>query len=216
MSSASLPPSSNPDYQGVEYAWELATKYPAQGGWTEEEYLNLTDHSNRRIEFTDGRLEFLPMPTEIHQELVEFLYRILYSFVQQRNLGKVHMSGLRVRIRPKKVREPDVIFLHKENFHVRHNRVWDGADIAIEVVSGDPKDIKRDYTEKLADYAEGGVPEYWIVDYERKLVIVHQLDGEKYAVRGEYTLGEQAASVLLEGFTVDVTKLFASADDVPE
>ena len=62
--------SSTPLPQEPEYAWELATLYPAQGDWSEVEYLELTDHSNRRIEFTDGRLEFLPMPTEIHEALL--------------------------------------------------------------------------------------------------------------------------------------------------
>lgn len=190
--------------------------YPAQGDWSEEEYLQLTDGSSRRIEFTDGRLEFLAMPTELHQELVAFLYRVLYQFVFEQDLGKVHFSGLRLRIRPNKVREPDIIFLHKDNFHARHNRVWDGADIAMEVVSDDPKDRQRDYEQKLIDYAEGGVSEYWIVDYEKKLVLVHQLESDKYVVRGEYTLDQQAKSVLLEGFEIDVTALFASADGIPE
>lgn len=156
------------------------------------------------------------MPTELHQELVAFLYRVLYQFVAQQDLGKVHFSGLRLRIRPNKVREPDIIFLHKDNFNARHNRVWDGADLAMEVVSDDPKDRQRDYEQKLIDYAEGGVREYWNVDYEKKLVLVHQLEDDKYVVRGEYTLDQQAKSVLLEGFSVDVTKLFASADGIPE
>ena len=52
-----------------EYAWELATLYPEQGEWSEEDYLELTDHAKRRIEFTEGRLEFLPMPTEAHETL---------------------------------------------------------------------------------------------------------------------------------------------------
>jgi len=202
--------------QGPEYVWELATMYPPQGAWSEDEYLCLTDGSSRRIEFTDGRLEFLAMPTELHQELVAFLYRMLYQFVTERNLGKVHFSGLRVRVRPEKIREPEVVFLHKEHFHVRHNRVWDGVDLAMEVVSDDPKDRQRDYEQKLADYAEGGIAEYWIVDYQEKLVRVHQLVDGKYKVADEFTLEQQASSVLLEGFSVDVTELFAAADEVPE
>jgi hypothetical protein len=35
-----------------------------QGRWSEDEYLVLTDHRNRLVEFTDGFLEILPMPTE--------------------------------------------------------------------------------------------------------------------------------------------------------
>jgi hypothetical protein len=57
-----------------DYAWELATLYPEQGEWSEEAYLELTDHANHRIEFADGRLEFLPMPTEIHEALVQYLF----------------------------------------------------------------------------------------------------------------------------------------------
>ena len=36
---------------------------PRQGHWNDEAYLWLTDHSRRRIEFTDGRIEELPLPT---------------------------------------------------------------------------------------------------------------------------------------------------------
>ena len=199
-----------------DYAWEVATLFPEQGEWSEEEYLRLTDGTNRRIEFTDGRLAFLAMPTEIHETLTELLFFALREFVESHKLGKVHMTGIRLRIRPRNVRLPDVIFLHKDNYHARHNRAWDGADLVMEVVSDDPKDRKRDYEEKLIDYAEAKVAEYWIVDYERKVVIVHRLDGNHYKVHGEFARGQQAASALLDGFTLDVEALFAAADEVPE
>jgi len=220
MSSAPLPSSTNPPWAdpnlpGPEYVWELATMYPVQGNWSEEAYLELTDDSNRRIELTNGRLEFLPMPTEIHEVIIRFLFLALYSFVDQRKIGEVYNNGIRVRVHPQKTRLPDVLFLHKENFRLRHNRVWDGADLVMEVVSDDPKDRRRDYEEKLADYAAGGIAEYWIVDYEQKRILVHQLEAGNYVLRGKYTLGQQALSVLLDGFEVDVTALFAVADEVP-
>ena len=211
MSTAPLPQTSDSDY-----VWEVATLFPQQGDWSEEGYLEITDHSNRRIEFTDGQLEFLPMPTEIHQELVAFLYRALYAFVERLGLGKVHFSGLRLRVRPGKIREPDVIFLHKDHFHARHNRVWNGADLVMEVVSDDPKDRERDYEKKLLDYAEANVKEYWIVDFQRKVVVVHRLDGSRYKVDGEFKAGQQSASHLLDGFSIDVAELFAATGDVAE
>jgi Uma2 family endonuclease len=210
--------STGPSSQSSEadYVWEVATLFPQQGEWSEEGYLEITDHSNRRIEFTDGRLEFLSMPTEIHQELVEFLFLVLREFVVRRSLGKVHTSGLRLRVRPDKIRQPDVIFLHKDNFHARHNRVWGGADLVMEVVSDDPKDRERDSERKVLDYAEANVKEYWIVDFERKVVIVHRLDGTQYKVDGEFKTGQQAASRLLEGFSIDVAELFAAVSDIAE
>jgi Uma2 family endonuclease len=202
--------------QESEYAWEVATLYPEQGGWSEEDYLRLTDGTNRLIEFRDGRLEFLPMPTDVHQALVEYLYLALREFVQQGELGVTRFCGLRVRIRPGKIREPDILFLHKDHFHVRHNRVWDGADLVMEVVSGDPKDNNRDYKEKLADYAEASIAEYWIVDPNRLAVLVHQLRDGRYAVHGEFAEGSRATSVLLPDFGIDVTALFAVIADIPD
>ncbi|MDP9373962.1 MAG: hypothetical protein M3Q65_16195 [Chloroflexota bacterium] len=43
----------------------LADLLPRQGG-NAEGYLWLTDGTNRLIEFTDGQIEVLPMPTEDH------------------------------------------------------------------------------------------------------------------------------------------------------
>ncbi|MGL4514565.1 MAG: Uma2 family endonuclease [Lacipirellulaceae bacterium] len=213
-------PSFNPDPTAPglagNYAWEVATFFPEQGRWSEADYLDLTDGSNRRVELIDGRLEFLPMPTEAHQQLAGFLYHALLAFVSAHRLGKVPYASIRLRVRPDKVREPDVLFLSNENLHLRHNRVWDGADLVMEVVSGDAKDRQRDYEAKAADYAGAGVREYWIVDHPRRCVVVHRLDGAHYAVAGTYTDAERAASVLLEGFAIDVAALFQAADDVPE
>jgi Uma2 family endonuclease len=211
MSSIPATPSHEP-----EYAWEIATLYPAQGEWSEEEYLQLTDHANRRIEFTEGRLEFLPSPTDIHETLVRFLFRALDRFVDQRNLGEVFSNGIRLRVVAQKYRLPDVFFLHRDHFYARHNRAWEGADLVMEVVSESPADRQRDYEQKLIDYAAAKVAEYWIVDRERKVVIVHGLVGGAYSELGEYIRGQIAASRLLEGFTIDVAALFAAAENIPE
>ena len=86
----------------------------------------------------------------------------------------------------------------------------------MEVVSDDQKDRDRDYRDKLADYAEAKVAEYWIIDPQRQVVLVHRLDGDRYVMHGELCRGQHATSVLLEGFEVDVAALLASADDIPE
>jgi Uma2 family endonuclease len=79
----------------------------------------------------------------------------------------------------------------------------------MEVVSDDPKDHKRDYEEKVADYAEAKIAEYWIIDPHRQVVLVHRLEGDRYVVSGHFVRGQQAASALLHGFSIDVAALFA-------
>jgi Uma2 family endonuclease len=200
----------------ADYAWELATLFPPQGHWSEGAYLSLTDETNRRIELVDGRLEFLPMPTELHQALVAFLYQALLAFVTKNGLGTVPYAPLRVRTPNGKYREPDVMFLRTENFHLRSNRIWKGADLVMEVVSGDPKDRKRDYEDKLLDYASAKISEYWIVDFEQRDVTIHRLADDRYVVLGQFTSGQKASSAFLPDFGVDVAGLFAVKNDVAD
>jgi len=65
------------------------------------------------IEFTDGRIEVLEMPTVAHQRMLSFLFRILWQFVSDRQLGEVLFAGLRVQVDETKFREPDIVFLRK-------------------------------------------------------------------------------------------------------
>jgi len=88
----------------------------------------------------------------------------------------------------------------------RQNRFWLGADLVVEVVS--PDDPERDTVEKVADYAEAAIPEYWIVDPEDETVTVLVLQGQAYATHGVFRRGEVASSVLLVGFTADVSAVF--------
>src|SRR5947209_3526111 len=89
---------------------ELADLCLIQGLWTPEQYLRLTDYSRRFIEFTDGKIEVLPMPTRRHQAISRFLFRLLDALMQQTG-GTVFYAELRLQIRADKFREPDLLLL---------------------------------------------------------------------------------------------------------
>ncbi len=179
---------------------------PRQGQWGDEEYLWLTDHSNRLIELTDGYLEVLPMPTDRHQSLLLFVYDLLRVFMAGR--GKILVAPLRVRIRERKYREPDLLMVVEASDPRRGNRYWTGADLVIEIVS--PDQPWRDLVEKRADYAEARIPEYWIIHPVEETVRVLRLAGEEFEDAGTYCRGNQASSSLLQGFKLDVNALFDS------
>lgn len=183
----------------------LADILPRQGAWTEEQYLVFTEGTNRLIEFTDGRLEVLPVPTDRHQTILQFLLFAFVHFVVPRG-GKVHFAALRLRIRARKFREPDLLLLRSASDPRRQNRFWTGADLALEVVSDDKPE--RDLVEKRGDYAEGKVPEYWIVNPDTETITVLSLEGDAYREAGVYKRGDTATSVLLEGFSVSVADVF--------
>ena len=179
--------------------------YPRQGQWTEEQYLDLTDHTNHLIEFTDGYIEVLPMPTDNHQAILAYLYRVFFAFAGLAN-GTLRFSPLRVRIRARKFREPDLVLVLDAKDPRRQNRYWQGADLALEVVS--PHKPERDLVEKRGDYAEAGIPEYWIVNPETETITVLQLEDITYVEHGVFGRGGEATSVILPGFTVGVGAVF--------
>ena len=86
----------------------LCDLLPSQGNWSDDAYLWLTDHTSRLIEFTDGYVQELPMPTFTHQAVLAFLYRLFHGYLKPRG-GVVMFSALRMRIREGKFREPDLL-----------------------------------------------------------------------------------------------------------
>ena len=192
-----------------ELTWEIAQLFPAQGHWSEEEYLALD--TNHLIELSHGQLEVLPMPTQSHQLLVIALFEILRNFVREGQLGTVLLAPMRVQLWPGKFREPDILFMRSEHDDRRSDRFWEGADLVMEIVS--PDDPERDKVTKRREYAQSGIPEYWIVDPTDASITVLTLQGQEYALHGEFAAGEAASSVLLEGFKVDVGDVFSETSN---
>jgi Uma2 family endonuclease len=157
------------------------------------------------VEFDNGRVEVLAMPTEEHQLIVRFLVDCLRGFIEPRHLGIVLFAPLRVLVASYRFREPDVVLMLSEHSGRRTNDYWLGADLVMEVVSEDPDSRTRDYETKRREYAETGIGEYWIVDPRQQRIQVLQLSKERYyVVRGDHGLGDVAHSSLLDGFAVDV------------
>jgi Uma2 family endonuclease len=202
---ATVPELTTTPLSAQEWKDLLEELLPPQGSWGEEQYLVLTDHRNRLVEFTDGFLEVLPMPTDKHQSVLKFLFLAFYGFAEPRG-GRVQFAPLRLQIRPGKFREPDLLLLLSATDSRRQNRYWLGADLALEVVSEEKPE--RDLVEKRGDYAEGRVLEYWIVNPQAETITVLALRGNAYEEAGVYRRGESAASVSLVGFSVAVAAVF--------
>jgi Uma2 family endonuclease len=174
---------------------------PPQGDWSEEDYLWLTDDTSRLIELVDGYIEALPAPTDEHQAISGVLRRAFLLHLHALD-GIVLYAPLRIRIRARKFREPDLLVLRDASNPRRQNRYWLGADLVVEIVS--PDKPERDLVEDRADYAVAGVAEYWIVDPRQQAITVLALHEGQYQEHGVFSRGVQATSALLAGFAVAV------------
>ena len=193
-----------------EPAWDIARLFPAQGHWSESTYLSFTESLNQLVELVDGRVEVLEMPTKSHQKAVQYLLNLLLTFLTSHRLGDAICAPYRVRLRGQTFREPDIIVYLAGHMSRFGERFGEGADLVMEVVSGDAASRTRDYEDKRRDYAEAGIPEYWIVDPTERRIMVLRLEGDTYSVSGEYAEGQEAESKLLAGFGVDIARVLAA------
>ncbi|MXY07004.1 MAG: Uma2 family endonuclease [Gammaproteobacteria bacterium] len=183
----------------------LLAARPPQGCWKENDYLWLTDRRTRLVELADGCIEELPAPTDGHQSTLLNLFRQFDQYVLTHG-GVALVAPLILRIREGLFREPDLMLLRDARDTRRQDRYWLGADLVAEVVS--PDDPDRDYGRKRTDYAEAGIPEYWIVDPRQPEITVLTLGEDGYIDRVPFGLGDFATSSVLDGFSVAVSTVF--------
>ena len=175
---------------------------PRQGEWNERDYLWASSISNRLVELVDGHLEIVPMPTQHHQAIIRFLFFRLYMLMGTVG-GEVVFAPLRLRLWNGRFREPDILLLLAADDPRSANEFWHGADLVVEVVS--PDKPERDTVEKVRDYAQASIPEYWIVNPIIERISVLKLDGDTYTTHGEWGRSERATSALLPDFSANVS-----------
>ncbi|MGQ9717826.1 MAG: Uma2 family endonuclease [Anaerolineae bacterium] len=189
----------------TELTLEVAQLWPLRGQWTEADYFALPD-TNRYIELSEGELVMPPHPTRSHQKAVEELFVRLRTFVQDNELGEVHVAPLPVRLWPGKIREPDVLFVAREHSDRIGEQFFGVPDLVMEVTLSGTQ--RTDRVEKLVEYAQAGVKEYWIVDPEAQTIEVFELRQDAYVLLDKWRVGETAQSALLEGFAIAVADVF--------
>lgn len=129
---------------------------------TYEEYLERFDE-NAHVEWANGEAIVHVPPTEPHQQVIWLLSTVLGLFVEMRNLGMVLIAPFELRLPTGTSREPDILFLSREQYDRRGEKRWKGiADLLIEVQS--KSTALYDLREKLLDYQRAGIPEYWALD----------------------------------------------------
>ncbi len=179
-------------------------------GWTPEDYLRLAPE-NAFVEFVRGEVLMASPVSALHQEVAGFLYALLRAFLKAHKREDIVLTGpVAVQILPDVVREPDVFVLPPEAkgmlnqvpLPVVPRLVIEGTRTSTRTV---------DLVEKPLDYAQAGVPEYWVMDIQEKAVIQHLPEpGSRYTahrvVRG------WVASRVLPGFRVKVEWLFPRPD----
>lgn len=182
---------------------------------TFEEYLAMPE-IKQCYDIIDGELIMSPGPTPAHQWIALKIALLLWTFVDERNLGIVLSAPVDVVIQrdPLRTRQPDVLYLSAERSGIRGLaellplQVLDIApDLVVEVLS--PSNTRRQIDDKLEDYRTIGVRECWLVSPEAETIEVLRLSPEGIVTVNIYGIDGTLRSEVLEDFRLNVREIFA-------
>jgi Uma2 family endonuclease len=141
--------------------------------YTFDEFINwYPENSEVRYELHDGVIIEMPKPKGKHSTLTGSLIEQLFIIIRQMGQGGIWTIPRESIVKPKREKsgyEPDIIVLNQDVLGAEPR--WesesiiqnpDSVKLIVEVVSTNWRD---DYYNKLRDYEEMGIEEYWIVDY---------------------------------------------------
>jgi Uma2 family endonuclease len=180
---------------------------PQQGDWTYEAYAALTE-DGECYEIVQGVLVMSPVPRFNHQKIVLALSAHLYQLITLKKRGEVLTGPFDVVLSPQDVLQPDVLVLldeHRERLH--EERIMGAPDLVVEVYS--PSSRFYDRVVKHTLYEQAGVPEYWLVDPEKKCIELFVLEYGKYRSLGIFSGDQVLPSRIVPQLPVSVAGFFA-------
>ncbi len=142
-----------------------------QGEFTLDDYLALPEE--RRVELIDGVFYDMASPTGYHQFLAGEIHAALLAQAKaQKSPCRPFISPLDVQLDRDEhtVVQPDV-FGTCDPTGFMNGRYFGAPDFIVEVLS--PSSRRKDVFIKGEKYAAAGVKEYWIIDLQKKNIIVN-------------------------------------------
>lgn len=172
--------------------------------WTVERALALPDDGNR-YEVLDGGLFVTPVPTWGHQSAIEALFPALQAYTNTHRVGWTKLSPADIVFSPRRLVQPDIFVVP---WREPRPAAWTDVKsllLAVEVLS--PSTARADRHKKRVIYQSEGVPEYWIVDGDARLIERWRPGDERPEILADQLEWQPRAD--LAPFVLDIPAFFA-------
>jgi Uma2 family endonuclease len=145
---------------------------PTEGVWTYGEYMKLPVEGTR-YEVIAGQLYITPIPPLPHQEVLGSFLVKMFGWVKEHRLGRLLPGPIDVLLSDADFIEPDLVYVRRDRREIVTDRAIEGVpDLIVECVA--PDTAERDRGLKRERYGRFGVPEYWVIDAEARMVEIYR------------------------------------------
>jgi Uma2 family endonuclease len=162
-------------------------------------------------ELVDGQLEEEEVPSFVHEVVVAWLIATLRAWAVARG-AIVAGSGVKLKVSVRRGRMADAVVYFRCGKVPARGIVSVPPDIAVEVVSPDPQDQRRDRIDKLDEYAAFGVRYYWLVSPELRSVEIRELGADGRYVHAQNLSTGTALIVGCEALALDLDDLWREVE----
>jgi Uma2 family endonuclease len=142
--------------------------------WTTAQVRDLIDESRHwpRYELIGGELIVTPSPGTPHQFAILEIALTIRNYLEGEDAGVALISPADLELKPGTITQPDV-FVTSRRIEGDPDKLPTWADIkslalAIEIIS--PSSVRTDRIIKRDFYLDAGVPEYWVVDLDVRMI----------------------------------------------
>lgn len=176
---------------------------PQEKIYTVEDIYALPD--GQRAELIDGQMYMMAPPNTIHQRISYALGRKISDYIDKKEGEcEVFLAPFAVFLNKdeRNYVEPDISVICDKN-KLNEKGCNGTPDWIIEVTS--PSNPQTDYGIKLFKYRTAGVREYWIVNPQKKTVMVYDFESEEKS--NLYSFEDDVPVCIYEDFSINIAKL---------
>lgn len=188
----------------AEVAYKLR-KENIQGEYTVEDYLAWP--KDEKIELIDGVIYEMASPIDKHQLIASEIGTILRNYIKKNQGECIPFSApidVQLDMDDKTMIQPDVLVVCDRN-KLKNGRLFGAPDFVVEILS--PSSRKKDSYIKLVKYSNADVREYWLVDPDKKRVVVYDFANDELAK--VYTFKEKVPVSIFNGHCeVDFAEIY--------
>jgi Uma2 family endonuclease len=181
--------------------------------WTEKDVRQLIEEASGptpRYELVDGELLVTPGPNLDHQRIGGALYTRLRQYVNERRVGEALYNPTDIRLAPELLLQPDMAVLPFINGRrLPRDTFPSRLFLAIEMVS--PSSARFDRMRKRFAYLAAGVPEYWVVDGDTRVIERWRLGDTRPELLDRELVWQPTEPDGVEPLRLDVSGLFDEA-----